>query len=144
MVVEEIWKSQRIIKRNKLHQMKSLIRLEEALMLAMAVYLNSFLPFSPWLYWILFLTPDIGMIGYLINSRTGAFTYNLLHHKGVAILLYMAGIYFQAESLQFTGLLLFGHSAFDRMLGYGLKYNESFHNTHLGFIGKKASQAGKG
>ena len=116
--------------------MKNMIRLEEALMLALAVYLNSFLPYSAWLYWVLFLTPDLGMIGYLVNSRVGAITYNLLHHKGVAILLYIAGIYLALPIFQFVGLLLFGHSAFDRMLGYGLKYNDSFHNTHLGWIGK--------
>jgi hypothetical protein len=118
--------------------MKNLLRLEEAAMLALSVYLNAFLSYSPWLYWILFLTPDIGMIGYLINTRIGAITYNVLHHKGVAILFYLAGLYLQNEALKFTGLLLFGHSAFDRMLGYGLKYNDSFHNTHLGFIGKQA------
>jgi hypothetical protein len=31
---------------------------------------------------------------------------------------------------------LFGHSAFDRMLGYGMKYTDSFQHTHLGLIGK--------
>jgi hypothetical protein len=120
--------------------MKNLIRLEEALMLALSVYLNTYLSYSPWLFWILFLAPDLGMIGYLINTRVGAFSYNLVHHKGVAILFYLAGLYLKNEALQFTGLLLFGHSAFDRMLGYGLKYNDSFHNTHLGLIGKQANQ----
>lgn len=121
--------------------MKNLIKLEEAFMFALAVYLNTFLSFPGWLYWALFLTPDIGMIGYLINTRVGAFTYNLVHHKAVAIAIYVLGLYLQMESLQFTGLLLFGHSAFDRMLGYGLKYSDSFHNTHLGFIGKQKSTA---
>jgi hypothetical protein len=116
--------------------MKLLLRIEEAFMLALAIYLNTFLNYPAWLFWVLFLTPDIGMIGYLMNTRTGAFTYNLLHHKGLAIALYVAGLYFASEPLQFTGLLLFGHSAFDRLLGYGLKYNDSFHNTHLGWIGK--------
>jgi hypothetical protein len=119
--------------------MKNLIRLEEAFMLALAIYLNTFLSFAPWLYWLLFLTPDIGMVGYLLNSRVGAFSYNLLHHKGIAIAFYLAGIHFSSEPLQFVGLLLFGHSSFDRMLGYGLKYPDSFHNTHLGWIGKKAA-----
>lgn len=118
--------------------MKNLIRLEEACVLALAIYLNTFLSFAPWLYWLLFLTPDIGMVGYLLNSRVGAFTYNLFHHKGIAIAFYLIGIHFSNEPLQFVGLLLFGHSSFDRMLGYGLKYPDSFHNTHLGWIGKRA------
>lgn len=120
--------------------MKNLIRLEEGFMLALAVYLNTLLPYPGWAYWALFLAPDIGFIGYAFSTRTGAITYNLLHHKGVAIAVYFAGLLFSLTSLQFVGLLLFGHSAFDRMLGYGLKYPDSFHNTHLGSIGKRNQQ----
>lgn len=112
--------------------MKNLIRLEEALML------KTHLSYDWWLYWVLFLTPDIGMLGYVINTRVGAFTYNLFHHKGLAIALLLAGIYLVNEPLQFIGLLLFGHSSFDRMLGYGLKYSDNFQHTHLGLIGKAA------
>src|SRR5687767_9253771 len=118
--------------------MKNLLRLEEILTLALAVYLISYLPFAWWLYWALFLAPDAGMIGYLINPRIGAFTYNLAHHKSVAIALYLAGLYFSNEVLQFTGLVMFGHSSFDRIMGYGLKYSDGFQNTHLGWIGKPA------
>jgi hypothetical protein len=118
--------------------MKTTLRLEEAAMLILAVYLNTFLPFEWWVYWAFFLAPDLGMIGYLANAKVGAFTYNLVHHKGVAIAFYILGIGLSSPELQFTGLLLFGHSAFDRMLGYGLKYEDNFHHTHLGLIGKAA------
>jgi len=76
------------------------------------------------------------MLGYIINARVGAFTYNLFHHKAVAIGCWLAGIVMQHTELQFVGLLLFGHSAFDRLFGYGLKYADNFKNTHLGWIGK--------
>ena len=33
-----------------------------------------------------------------------------------------------------AGIILFGHSSFDRILGYGLKYTDSFKNTHLGSL----------
>ena len=36
------------------------------------------------------------------------------------------------------GLILFGHSSMDRILGYGLKYPDSFEHTHLGMIGKSS------
>ena len=88
---------------------------------------------------ILFFAPDLGMLGYLANSETGALTYNVAHHKGLALLIYLTGIYFSMLPLQFAGILLFAHSSFDRILGYGLKYPDSFHNTHLGIIGKKKS-----
>lgn len=116
--------------------MKALLKLEEALQLIFAAYLSTFLPFAWWWYWVLFLTPDVSMIGYVISTRIGAITYNLFHHKGVALGIYMAGISLANAELQFAGLLLFGHSAFDRLLGYGLKYADSFQNTHLGRIGK--------
>lgn len=32
--------------------------------------------------------------------------------------------------------LLFGHSSFDRVLGYGLKHEDAFQNTYLGRIGR--------
>jgi hypothetical protein len=118
--------------------MKTTLRLEEAAMFILAVYLNTFLPFAWWAYWAWFLAPDLGMIGYLVNARLGALTYNIVHHKGIAIGFYIAGISLSVPELQFTGLLLFGHSAFDRMLGYGLKYSDRFENTHLGLIGKAA------
>ena len=116
--------------------MKNVLRIEEALMLALAVYLNSFLPFPAWLFWALFLVPDISFIGYAANPRVGAFCYNVLHHKGVGIALYLAGIWVESSGMQLAGLLIFVHSSFDRMLGYGLKFPDSFHNTHLGRIGK--------
>jgi membrane protein required for beta-lactamase induction len=119
--------------------MKTALKTEEAMMLVLAVYLNTFLSYDAWLYWVLFLTPDIGLLGYTINPAVGALTYNTLHHKGVAILIYILGAVFSVELLQFTGLLLFGHSSFDRIFGYGLKYADGFHNTHLGLIGKSAS-----
>jgi len=76
------------------------------------------------------------MLGYLIITRIGAFTYNILHHKGIAILIYLAGFYFNQPVMQLTGIIIFAHSSFDRILGYGLKYNDDFKNTHLGIIGK--------
>lgn len=89
-----------------------------------------------WLWIILFFTPDIGMSGYLVNTKTGAFTYNLFHHKGIAILLAAAGYYLQAEVLMTIGILLFAHASFDRIWGYGLKYADSFKHTHLGSLEK--------
>lgn len=32
---------------------------------------------------------------------------------------------------------MLGHSAMDRLFGYGLKYNKGFKYTHLGEIGRE-------
>jgi hypothetical protein len=76
------------------------------------------------------------MIGYLANNKVGACCYNLVHHKGMALLVYTIGIYLHNQGWQLAGIILFGHSSMDRMMGYGLKYEEAFTFTHLGEIGK--------
>jgi hypothetical protein len=116
--------------------MKNLLRFEELAMFIGSIYLLSVLEVPWWTYFILVLGPDIGMLGYLINNKVGAVCYNIFHHKGLAISVYAAGIYFQDEVVQIIGLILFGHSSMDRMFGYGLKYFEGFKHTHLGSMGK--------
>lgn len=106
------------------------------MMFALGIYLFSLLPYQWWWFWLLILAPDIGMLGYLAGNKWGAFTYNLCHHKGVAIAIYLIGMYLAQPVMQLTGVILFSHSALDRILGYGLKYEKGFKHTHLGEIGK--------
>lgn len=116
--------------------MKTLLRLEELLMFAFALFLFSGLDSSWGLFALLFFAPDLSMIGYLINPRLGAWTYNLVHHKGLGFTLYAVGVLLTVPWLTFSGILLFAHSSFDRILGYGLKHEDAFQNTHLGRIGR--------
>jgi hypothetical protein len=117
--------------------MKNLLKLEEFFLFCLALFLFDRLDYSWWLYAILFLAPDLSMLGYLAGPRTGAVTYNFVHHKALAIGLYMLGSFLAEPALQFTGVLLLGHSSFDRLFGYGLKYPDAFHSTHLGVIGRQ-------
>jgi hypothetical protein len=117
--------------------MNTIIKLEEAAMFLLSIYLFAQLHFAWWWFPVLILLPYISMIGYVVNNKVGAFCYNLVHHKAVAIAVYVAGLYFKNETVQLIGLILFGHSSMDRMMGYGLKYEQGFKFTHLGEIGKK-------
>ncbi|MFY0713264.1 DUF4260 domain-containing protein [Seonamhaeicola sp. NFXS20] len=117
--------------------MGKLLKIEELLMFVLGIYLFSNLDFSWWWFLVLILTPDIGMLGYLFNTKTGAITYNLFHHKGIAIIVYLVGAYSNNQTLQLIGIVLFSHASLDRIFGYGLKYSNAFNNTHLGQIGKK-------
>jgi hypothetical protein len=114
--------------------MKTVLKLEEAAMTAVALYFLTLhsLGLSAWLWALLFFAPDISMVGYLVHKRVGAFTYNLFHHKGVALLLAAMGFFMHNEVMLSIGVLLFAHASFDRIWGYGLKYASGFKDTHLG------------
>lgn len=118
--------------------MKTVLKLEEAAMTAVAIYFLSIysLGLPAWVWVLLFFAPDVSMLGYLVNNKAGAFLYNLFHHKGVALLLVAAGYYFETEVVLATGILLFAHASFDRIWGYGLKYLTGFKHTHLGSLEK--------
>ena len=116
--------------------MKNLLKLEELFLLGLSLFLFSKLDYGWGWYALLFLAPDVSMIGYLANPRLGAWTYNLIHHKGVSVALYALGALLSVSWLMFAGTLLLGHSSFDRVLGYGLKHEDAFQNTHLGRIGR--------
>jgi hypothetical protein len=108
-----------------------MLKIENATM-----FLFSLFDFEWWWFPILILTPDISMLGYIFNPKIGAITYNIFHHKGIALLLYLIGIYMNNEIITLTGIILFGHASLDRIFGYGLKYEDSFIHTHLGMLKK--------
>lgn len=70
---------------------------------------------------MLFFVPDASLLGYVINSKVGTVTYNIIHHKALAILLYLFGGFSQLPALQLAGLVMFGHSSLDRALGFELQ-----------------------
>jgi Domain of unknown function (DUF4260) len=112
--------------------MKKLIQIEELGMFLLSIFLFSRLPLAWWWYLALILAPDISMVGYAFGNKIGAVAYNVAHHKAVALAVYIAGIQWQNVGLQLVGLILFGHSSMDRMMGYGLKTYKGFKSTHLG------------
>lgn len=113
--------------------MKTIIKLEELAMFMGSILLLIFIyQASWWWYLILFVGPDISMLGYLGGNKAGAFLYNLFHHKGIAIMITVFGFISQTETLIVIGLVLFGHSSMDRFAGFGLKTDKGFKFTHLG------------
>lgn len=53
----------------------------------------------------------------VFNSKVGAWSYNFFHLRGLAILLYLVGLWMDQWYVALGGIVLFGHIAFDRMLG---------------------------
>ncbi len=115
--------------------MKTTLKLEELGMFILGVFLFTQLSYAWWWFLVLILLPDIGMLGYLISTKEGAIAYNIFHHKGLAIVIYLMGIYVDIELLKLIGIILFSHASLDRIFGYGLKFKDDFKNTHLGEIG---------
>jgi hypothetical protein len=105
----------------KVMNTKTLIKLEELAFVVLSFYLFLALDYAWWWFPLLFFVPDVSMIGYLINQKVGAITYNFIHHKALAVFLYLLGSLTQLHGLQFAGLVMFGHSSLDRLLGFELQ-----------------------
>lgn len=121
--------------------MKTLIQLEEIAKFILSYLASLYLGYSWWVFLLWLFAPDLSMLGYLVNTRVGAFSYNLFHHQGFGIAIGIAGVILSQPALQLAGLVLFGHSAMDRIMGYGLKYPDDFRHTHMGWIGKEEQKA---
>lgn len=113
--------------------MKYLLQAEAIVPFLLSVFLLNMLPlhFAWWAWILLFLAPDISMIGYIVNNKVGAFIYNLFHHQLIAISIWGIGLLLQQPYVELAGLVLLGHSSLDRFMGFGLKTVEGFKHTHL-------------
>ena len=109
----------------------ALLKLEAGAILAAVLLLYADGGFSPLAFIALWLVPDLSALGYLHSKRLGAWSYNLVHTYAAPLLL--IGL---ALSIDWTlgyqfGLIWISHIAIDRLIGYGLKYADSFKKTHL-------------
>ena len=108
-----------------------LLRMEGVALLAASLFLYRQIHASWLLFAILFLSPDLFMLGYLFNPRVGAAVYNFVHTLfAPAILLGVFYISAQPDLLPYS-MIWIAHIGFDRMQGYGLKYPTFFKDTHL-------------
>ena len=108
-----------------------LLRMEGLVLLAASVVLYRHSQANWALFALLFLGPDLFMLGYLVNTRVGALLYNLVHTLFTPGLV-MAVMYFAGQPRWLPYLFIWtAHIGLDRVLGYGLKYPTSFKHTHL-------------
>ena len=79
--------------------MKYILRTEDTVMAALGIYILSIhnLHLSVWIWIIIFFSPDISMLGYLVNAKAGAISYNIFHHKGIAIAVVGIGFIMKIE-----------------------------------------------
>jgi hypothetical protein len=90
-----------------------------------------------WLLLIpLLLLPDVSAIGYLASQRIGTFTYNLIHNWVPGFVVLGIGAWLASPAVLVAAAILIAHVGMDRAVGYGLKLPSSFHDTHLGRMGR--------
>jgi Domain of unknown function (DUF4260) len=114
------------------------LRVDAAILFAFSIWLFAIQGLAWWWYPALLLVPDIFMLGYLVNTKLGAFVYNVGHSMFPGLILLGVGVATASPLTAAIGAIWLGHVGWDRSLGYGLKYHDAFQHTHLGVIGKKA------
>ncbi len=108
-----------------------MLKVENGAIAALALALYAANDFSWLLFVLLFLAPDLAMLGYLLGNRVGAMVYNVIHIYATPIAL-GALSWFLAWPLGIQlALIWIFHIAVDRVVGYGLKYGTGFKETHL-------------
>ncbi len=127
--LNEFWK--------KYNTVKNILKLESVGLLTLFTVLYfHYYPGAWGIYLAFFFVPDISFLFYLLSNKVGAIAYNIIHHQGLLVQLFLTGLYLQNDWMIRLGLIFLAHSSFDRVAGYGLKYFDGFNHTHLGWIGK--------
>jgi hypothetical protein len=116
-----------------------ILRLEAGLALAAALLGYWALSGNWLLFALLFLVPDLTMLGYLRNPGVGAVVYNSGHTYISPAALALAGFVAGAPLAGQIAIIWAAHIAFDRVLGFGLKYSGRFADTHLSQPGPEPS-----
>ncbi len=117
------------------------LRLEGAAAFIAGLALYGWLGGSWLLVLPLLLLPDLSAVGYLRGPRLGAFTYNLVHNWALGLAVLGLAVATNSVPCAIAGAILVAHVGMDRAVGYGLKLSTSFHDTHLGRMGRDRGQS---
>ena len=115
-----------------------LLRLEGAAVLALCLVLYRRAELGWTWFLVLFLAPDLSLLGYLRGPRAGAAAYNAVHSYVGPLLLGTGALVQGSGAAAAVALIWAAHIGLDRALGFGLKYRSGFKHTHLGLLGGTA------
>jgi len=110
-----------------------LLRLEglTALVVECVAY-QHFYPGHWGIFALLFLVPDVSLLGYLRSAgKSSAAFYNLVHSDVLPLAM---GLLAWTQGFSLAGqlaLIWLAHISFDRCLGFGLKFTGDFRSTHI-------------
>ena len=114
----------------------TILRLEGLAVAAVSAALYARTGASWWLFALLWIAPDLSMLGYLAGSCRGARIYNAGHTYLLPVALALSALLLHVPVLLPPALIWINHIGVDRLMGYGLKYADGFGWTHLGRLGK--------
>jgi len=117
-------------------QPKLILRLEGLILFAAGLAAFLYLKQSVWIFAGLFLVPDLSMAAYFAGPKRGAVIYNIFHATVAPLLLAIYAVLSGELLAQILASIWLAHIGLDRALGYGLKYEADFRDTHLGRIGR--------
>jgi hypothetical protein len=115
----------------KLSMPRILLSLEGLALFIGSIVLYAYYGGAWWLFLLLLLSPDLAMLGYLLNTRIGAMSYNAIHTTVLPLSLAIASLLLAWTLGLQMALIWLAHIGMDRTVGYGLKYSTNFKETHL-------------
>lgn len=110
---------------------RTFLRIEGLVVCALAVGSYVSIGGPLWLLLVLALAPDIAMIGYLAGPRLGSLCYNVAHTYTLPLAVGALGVWSDVRIAGLVALIWAGHIGADRLVGYGLKFETGFKETHL-------------
>jgi hypothetical protein len=108
-----------------------LLQVEGAVVFALSLFCYRSTGARWWVFLLLFLWPDLFMLGYLVSVRAGSAMYNFVHTYALPLVLAGAALSQHDARLWSFALIWVAHIGANRALGYGLKYPTFFKDTHL-------------
>lgn len=110
---------------------RPLLHLEGAAVFALSLLTYHWIQGSWLQFALLFLVPDLSILGYAAHARVGATAYNLVHSYVAPLALAAYSFGSNHTAILSLALIWTAHIGLDRMLGFGLKYPTRFKDTHL-------------
>jgi Domain of unknown function (DUF4260) len=114
---------------------KVLLYVEGAALFGGCLYFYHLQGFAWWIFAVLFLWPDLLMVGYIWNTKFGSGLYNLAHTETLPIAIGILSLAAHRQASLAFSLIWLAHIGLDRALGFGLKYPTNFKDTHLQRVG---------
>lgn len=119
------------IQNQKLSLPRIMLSLEGLIVLMSSIVAYWYIGGNGWLFIALLLVPDLTFIVYMMNQFIGTVAYNIVHTYTLPLILLTLALVVGWQMGIMLSLIWFAHIGMDRTIGYGLKYQTAFKDTHM-------------